>query len=187
MSFDPQPAISVLQLRISLRALSPPVWRRVIVPEHLTLAHLHSVIQVVVGWTDEHLHQFTIRGRRNGEAHEGVLQFSTVTNELMLAAFSLREHEDFVYVYDFNAWWRHDMESAPNRVRATVTEIAQFKRRPRCGLAGLHLEEAKLLLGRLQRTMVAAQVAEAVARTSVCPTCSAQLTCKGHDHLVSYE
>lgn len=28
--FDPQPAISVLQLRISLRGLSPPVWRRVI-------------------------------------------------------------------------------------------------------------------------------------------------------------
>src|SRR5437868_7406752 len=78
---------SVLQLRISLRGLSPPVWRRVLVPDHLTLAHLHSVIQVVMGWTDEHLHQFTIRGRRYG--HEGVLQFPTVANEPTLAAFSL--------------------------------------------------------------------------------------------------
>ena len=69
-SFDPQPAISVFQLRISMRGLIPPVWRCVIVPEHLTLAHLHSVIQVVMGWTDEHLHQFTIRGRRYGKAHE---------------------------------------------------------------------------------------------------------------------
>ncbi|MCY1277939.1 hypothetical protein D9M69_283440 [compost metagenome] len=49
---------------------------------------------------------------------------------------------------------------------------------------GLHLEEAKSLLGRLQRTMVAAQVAEAVARTGVCPPCGAQLACKGHHHLV---
>lgn len=40
------------------------------------------------------------------------------------------------------------------------------------------------MLSRLQRTMVAAQVAEAVARISVCPTCSAQLACKGHHHLV---
>ena len=68
---------------------------------------------------------------------------------------------------------------------ATVTEIAQFERDGLdVGSLGLHLEEAKSLLGRLQRTMVTAQVAEAVARTSVCPTCGAQLACKGHHHLV---
>ncbi|BDB29298.1 hypothetical protein Tamer19_52120 [Cupriavidus sp. TA19] len=68
---------------------------------------------------------------------------------------------------------------------ATVTEIAQFERDGLdVGSLGLHLEEAKSLLGRLQRTMVTAQVAEAVARTSVCPTCGAQLACKGHRHLV---
>ncbi len=68
---------------------------------------------------------------------------------------------------------------------ATVTEIAQFERTAfDAGSLGLHLEEAKSLLGRLQRTMVAAQVAEAAARTSGCPTCGAQLACKGHHHLV---
>ncbi|MCY1262982.1 hypothetical protein D9M68_428790 [compost metagenome] len=68
---------------------------------------------------------------------------------------------------------------------ATVTEIAQFERDGLdVGSLGLHLDEAKSLLVRLQRTMVAAQVAEAVARTSVCPTCGAQLACKGHHHLV---
>ncbi|KDP85190.1 hypothetical protein CF70_015125 [Cupriavidus sp. SK-3] len=40
------------------------------------------------------------------------------------------------------------------------------------------------MLSRLQRTTVVAQVAEVVARTSVCPTCGAQLACKGHHHLV---
>ncbi|WP_245176117.1 plasmid pRiA4b ORF-3 family protein [Cupriavidus sp. AcVe19-6a] len=73
--------------------LSPPVWRRVVVPKHLTLGQLHHVIQVVMGWADEHLHTFSIRGRRYGEAHEGVLQFCTVANELPLTAFHLREHE----------------------------------------------------------------------------------------------
>jgi hypothetical protein len=70
-------------------------------------------------------------------------------------------------------------------VSATVTEIAPFERDGLdVGALGLHLEEAKSLLGRLQRTMVAAQVAEAVARASVCPTCGAHLACKGHHHLV---
>ncbi|MBP0639442.1 hypothetical protein J8I34_29465 [Cupriavidus sp. AcVe19-6a] len=64
----------------------------------------------------------------------------------------------------------HDEGGEP----ATITEIAQFERGGLdVGSLGLCLEEAKSLLGRLQRTMVAAQVAEAVARTSVCPTCGA--------------
>jgi hypothetical protein len=54
MPSAPQPAISILQLRISLRGQSPPVWRRVLVPEHMTLGQLHNVIQVVMAWTDEH-------------------------------------------------------------------------------------------------------------------------------------
>ncbi|MGT2452370.1 IS1096 element passenger TnpR family protein [Cupriavidus basilensis] len=62
---------------MALRGLSPPVWRRVLVPEHLTLGQLHNVLQIVMGWADEHLHAFSIRGRRYAEAHEGVLQFST--------------------------------------------------------------------------------------------------------------
>ncbi|MHA7685969.1 plasmid pRiA4b ORF-3 family protein [Cupriavidus sp. PET2-C1] len=118
MSFDPPPpAIAALQLRISLSGLSPPVWRRVLVPEHLTLGQLHNVIQVVMGWADEHPHTFSIRGRRYGEAHEGVLQFSTAANELPLTAFRLREHEGFVYVSDFNAWWRHEIRVERRRLR----------------------------------------------------------------------
>ncbi len=62
-----------------------------------------------MGWTDDHLHQFIIRGQRYGEAREGTLQFSTATTALTLSAFALREHEGFVYMHDFNTWWRHDI------------------------------------------------------------------------------
>ncbi|BDB29435.1 hypothetical protein CTP10_R68490 (plasmid) [Cupriavidus sp. P-10] len=43
------------------------------------------------------------------ESREGALQFSTAATALKLSAFALREHEAFFYVYDFNAWWRHDI------------------------------------------------------------------------------
>ncbi|WP_425267454.1 IS1096 element passenger TnpR family protein [Cupriavidus lacunae] len=56
--------------------LSPPVWRRVLVPEHLTLGQLHNVLPIVMGWADEHLHAFSIRGRRYGEAHEHFKAFT---------------------------------------------------------------------------------------------------------------
>uniref|UniRef100_UPI00129D6A3E plasmid pRiA4b ORF-3 family protein n=1 Tax=Cupriavidus necator TaxID=106590 RepID=UPI00129D6A3E len=109
MASDPRPATSVLQLRITLRGLSPPVWRRVLIPERITLAQLHEVIQAAMGWTDDHLHQFMIRGQRYGGVREGALQFSKPATGETLSAFTLREHEAFYYVYDFNAWWRHDI------------------------------------------------------------------------------
>ena len=90
MASDPGPATFVFQFQIALRSLSPPVWRRLLVPEHLTLGRLHHVIQVVMGWADEHLHTFSIRGRRYGEAHEGVLELCTVTSKFPLTAFDLR-------------------------------------------------------------------------------------------------
>lgn len=60
-SMDSDP--SVLLLRISLRCVRPPVWRPVSDPEQITIAQLHQVIQLAMGWNNEHLHRFIIRTR----------------------------------------------------------------------------------------------------------------------------
>ena len=52
--------------------------------------------------------------------------------------------------------------------QASVTEIAHFEREGfDAGSLGLHLDEAKALLGQLQRSMIDAQAAEAMARMRV--------------------
>ncbi len=48
-------------LRIALKRSKPPIWRRVAVPSNISLGRLHVVIQIAMGWTDSHLHQFTLR------------------------------------------------------------------------------------------------------------------------------
>jgi hypothetical protein len=69
--------------------------------------------------------------------------------------------------------------------QASVTEIAHFEREGfDAGSLGLDLDEAKALLGRLQRSMIDAQAAEAMAQMSVCPECGSRLTVKGHHRLV---
>lgn len=69
--------------------------------------------------------------------------------------------------------------------QASVTEIAHFDREGfDAGSLGLHLDEAKALLGRLQRSMIDAQAAEAIARLSVCQNCGSRLARKGHHRLV---
>ena len=49
---------SILQLHIELRGTKPKIWRRILVPETITLAKLHLVIQAAFGWGHSHLHEF---------------------------------------------------------------------------------------------------------------------------------
>lgn len=48
------------QLKITLKWSEPPIWRRVVVRADMTLDRLHDVIQIGMGWTDSHLHQFIV-------------------------------------------------------------------------------------------------------------------------------
>jgi hypothetical protein len=44
---------------VELEDITPTVWREVLVPSDLTLVELHYLLQLVMGWTDSHLHSFT--------------------------------------------------------------------------------------------------------------------------------
>jgi hypothetical protein len=50
-------------LKITLKDVKPPVWRRVLVPD-CPLTKLHEIIQVVMGWDDCHMYDFEVGGLR---------------------------------------------------------------------------------------------------------------------------
>ena len=50
---------TVFQLKIALNDIRPPIWRRVQTKD-CTLANLHDIIQVSMGWQESHLHLFQI-------------------------------------------------------------------------------------------------------------------------------
>ena len=47
-----------IRSRSGLRGAKPPIWRRLEVPADISLARLHTVIQIAFGWGDSHLHVF---------------------------------------------------------------------------------------------------------------------------------
>ena len=49
---------TIIQLRVTLEEVEPLVWRRLLVPGNAKLAKLHDMVQVAMGWTNSHLHQF---------------------------------------------------------------------------------------------------------------------------------
>jgi hypothetical protein len=56
----------IFELEIVLVEVSPPVRRRVQVSGEIDLAVVHEVVQSAMGWTNSHLHEFEIAGRRYG-------------------------------------------------------------------------------------------------------------------------
>ena len=103
-------SVGAYQLKITLRGSKPPIWRRVIVPADLTLEDLHIVIQVVMGWANDHLHEFTIDGTAySGTAPDGSMledMDGEDETEYQLGEV-LREKMKFEYLYDFGDSWEH--------------------------------------------------------------------------------
>lgn len=102
----PGPAGAALQLKVTLAGSKPPIWRRLTMPESITLARLHELIQIAFGWTDSHLHLFEIGGEEYGPSAEGIKARSERVRLSRLVSVGDR----FSYVYDFGDDWRHTVE-----------------------------------------------------------------------------
>jgi len=104
-----QDALVVYQLRVWLGEISPLIWRRLLVRSDSTIADLHCTLQIAMGWSDSHLHQFIIHGKRYGLAQPGGVGFSDDPHQVRLGDLGLRLKERFFYEYDFGDLWRHEI------------------------------------------------------------------------------
>lgn len=49
---------NMLQLKIALDEITPPIWRRFIVKDSIRFQGLHEIIQTVMGWENYHMFEF---------------------------------------------------------------------------------------------------------------------------------
>ena len=111
--YNPAMIEPVARVRIELQSVTPPVWRRVDVPLSCTLAALHDVIQIAMGWTDSHLHEFTVGERVYGMGDPGwdfdddrkVYKDSSIRLKTVIE----RGFGRFHYLYDFGDHWEHEV------------------------------------------------------------------------------
>ena len=101
--------VEIYQLRVYLREISPTIWRRLLLRSDSTITDLHYTLQIAMGWTDFHLHQFVIRGKRYGVSRIGSIGFADDSDQVRLSDFRFRWHERFLYEYDFGDLWQHEI------------------------------------------------------------------------------
>ena len=132
---DVRPAgVPLYQLKITLQWSRPPIWRRVVVRADMRLDRLHDVIQIAMGWTNSHLHQFVLGRDFYGEPDPGSDGFGTDTlNEkrYTVADLAPAAKKKFIYEYDFGDGWNHEV-----KVEKVLPPDPGFKH-PVC-LAGEH-------------------------------------------------
>ena len=100
------PQVEIYQLHFLLLDISPAIWRRVWVRSDNTIADLHYLIQMTMGWTDSHLHQFSLHAKTYGVSHPGGIFFDDDPQAVKLSDLTLRLKECFIYQYDFGDNWR---------------------------------------------------------------------------------
>ncbi|MBI9084201.1 MAG: plasmid pRiA4b ORF-3 family protein [Desulfobacterales bacterium] len=108
----------VYQFKISLKEVSPLIWRRIHVPTVYSFWDLHVAIQDAMGWLDYHLHQFSIKRPHARKAKligipddSGFLGDIEILPgwEVDLARYFTDLGVKSRYEYDFGDGWEHDI------------------------------------------------------------------------------
>ena len=104
----------IYQLKVILLDSDPPVWRRIQVPGDARLDWLHAALQVGIGWTNSHLHQFRVGERCFSDTRHHFAEFEGDPEILEERKFTLRQiaprgQDVFGYEYDFGDSWEHEI------------------------------------------------------------------------------
>jgi hypothetical protein len=102
---------NVHQLKIELAGSHPLVWRRILVKSDYTFEELHDIIQLTMGWENDHLYEFTVN---NVKVHDFENEMDTGENpderdclDTFLDELVNMEKTTFTYLYDFGDHWEH--------------------------------------------------------------------------------
>ncbi|KIL96922.1 TnpR protein [Paramagnetospirillum magnetotacticum MS-1] len=102
----------IARIRIELQDIEPKIWRRVDVPLSTSLMGLHDIIQVAMGWQDEHLFDFRVGDKIYSEPYPDDDMYERKTynaKSIRLKTLVERGVGQFLYTYDFGDNWQHDI------------------------------------------------------------------------------
>jgi hypothetical protein len=110
----PQTEVNVMgekyyQLKVSLKGITPMIWRRIVVTSSANLEQLHEIIIRAMGWTGGHLHLFEVGGQLlSGESGDPLDQDDgLLARDYTLGQVAGGKGHAFTYIYDFGDDWQH--------------------------------------------------------------------------------
>ena len=105
----------VFQFKITLKGITPRIWRRIQVPETYTFWDLSIAIQSAMDWGGHHLHEFQIFNPKTGtlddigSPDEDSGRDVLIGWETKIAPYFSMENRRAEYLYDFGDYWEHNI------------------------------------------------------------------------------
>jgi hypothetical protein len=103
----------ILRIRVELEGITPPIYRVIEVPDYLSMAGLHDVIQRAMGWQNLHPWSFHYKGKdytlvdEEGEPM-GAFEEEDARYVTIKEAIGARA-KNFTYAYNFEDEWQHSL------------------------------------------------------------------------------
>ncbi|TFF97609.1 MAG: plasmid pRiA4b ORF-3 family protein [Promethearchaeota archaeon] len=109
----------LFQLKITLRGINPPVWRRVVLSSYTSFSKLHELIQEYFSWEGYHLHEFYFPHPKNPRDRVrimGIIEWDEdvdmsyyhfLANNVRLCDVLSKDQKRVYYLYDFGDNWIH--------------------------------------------------------------------------------
>ncbi|WP_188454193.1 plasmid pRiA4b ORF-3 family protein [Virgibacillus oceani] len=113
----------ILELKVTLKDVGVPVWRKLRVDSRATFNELHEILQLAFDWTNSHLHSFFVR-KMDGVKTDNIeiksgdyeMEFGMPSffdeyneNEEVLANWFKKTNDKIMYTYDFGDDWQHEI------------------------------------------------------------------------------
>jgi hypothetical protein len=92
-----------------LKGTRQPVWRRLQITSTDTLEDVHIALQIVMGWTNSHMHEFTKGLDRYGVPDEEFPSDIEDEIDFRLDQILKKEKDTLNYLYDFGDGWEHEV------------------------------------------------------------------------------
>lgn len=116
-----RPTIQKYTLRITLRGITPAIWRKITVPSNMSLRLLSELILDLMGWENEHLNSFSV-GRN--ESYMPSFQRDDPDDDFCFSRMGNQEDytisdvlkvkgKSITFEYDFGDNWNHEVISLP--------------------------------------------------------------------------
>jgi Plasmid pRiA4b ORF-3-like protein len=100
---------TVHQLKVTLRHVKPPVWRRLVVSSDMRLSALSDTLESAMGWYGGHLHQFDVRGESYGQPDPDWDDDASDERKVRLTDVLPAVKSKMRWDYDFGDGWEHDV------------------------------------------------------------------------------
>lgn len=97
------------QFKISLKGITPPIFRTFVVKENISFFEFHHVIQIVMGWFNEHLYEFSNQSITIADPELVDIDEVIDVNDFLLNEYFEIQGDRIKYEYDFGDTWIHDI------------------------------------------------------------------------------